>query len=97
MQKSRRIIHLILVTTVGAILALFNPYFAIFLLLGTIVFLAIIRQLNTLKIAMAIKRYTSSISKLRGKIRAHVHTGFRDFSGNMENEESRRKSYSYLR
>jgi hypothetical protein len=97
MQKIRRVIHLTLLTIIGAAIIIINPLFAILSLVGVLTFLAVVRQLNFYKILMVIKRYAKEASKLRFEIRAKLHTGFRDYNGSLDSDESHHKSWSSIR
>jgi hypothetical protein len=97
MQKIRRVIHLTLLTIIGAAIIIINPLFAILALVGVLTFLAVVRQLNFYKILMVMKRYAKEVSKLRFEIRAKLHTGFRDYNGSLDSDESHHKSWSSIR
>jgi hypothetical protein len=97
MQKIRRLIHLTLLTIIGAAIIIINPLFAIIALVGVLTFLAVVRQLNFYKILMLVKRYAKEVSKLRFEIRARLHTGFRNYNGSLDAEESHQKSWSSIR
>jgi hypothetical protein len=97
MQKIRRIINLTLLGTIGAAIILINPLFAMLAIASVLSFLTVARQLNFYKIVMMMKRYATGVSRLRFEIRAKLHTGFRDYNGAVESEESHGKSYGYVR
>jgi hypothetical protein len=97
MQKIRRVIHLTLLTIIGAAIIIINPLFAILALVGVLTFLAVVRQLNFYKILMLVKRYAKEVSKLRFEIRARLHTGFRNYNGSLDGDESHHKSWSSIR
>jgi hypothetical protein len=96
MRRMRSIIYLALLGTVGLIVALINPLY-IFAVISMFAFLAIARQMNFYKIVIMIKRYAKSVSRIRFEIRAKVHTGFRDYSGSVDSEESRHRNCAYIR
>jgi len=96
MRKLRSIIYLALLGTVGLIAVLINPLYML-AVISMFAFLVIARQMNFYKIVMMIKRYAKSVSRLRFEIRAKVHTGFRDYSGSMDSEESHHRNCAYTR
>ena len=65
--------------------------------ISMLAFVAVDRQLNFFKIVMVIKRYAKNVSRLRFEIRAKLHTGFRDYSGSMDSDESHHRSCGYIR
>jgi len=97
MRKLRSFISLALLATIGLLAALINPIVVLFASISIIAFLAIARRMNFYKIIMMIKGHAKNVSKLRFEIRAMLHTGFREYSGSMENEESRHRSCGYIR
>lgn len=97
MQKIRRIIYLTALGTAGLLIFLINPLLMLLASISLLAFIAVARQLNFYKIAMMIKRYAATVSRLRFEIRAKLHTGFRDYSSSLENEKSHSKSYGYVR
>ena len=97
MKKLRSIISLTLLATVGLLAALINPLAVLFASISIITFLAIARQINLYKIAMMMNSYAKNVSKLRLEIRAKLQTGFRDYTGSIEKEESHHSKSRYLR
>jgi hypothetical protein len=97
MKKLRTIISLTLLATVGLLAALINPLMVLFTSISIITFLAIVRQMNLYKIAMMMNSYAKNVSKLRLEIRAKLQTGFRDYTGSIEKEESHYSKSRYLR
>jgi len=97
MRKIRSIISIALLATAGLLAALISPLVVLFASISIITFLAIARQMNFYKIIMMMKSYAKSVSRLRFEIRAKLHTGFRDYTGSMDAEESRHSKCGYLR
>jgi len=97
MRKVRSIIYLGLLATAGLLVVLINPLYVLLASTSMLAFVAIARQLNFNKIVMMIKSCAKNVSKLRFEIRARVHTGFGDYSGSMDNEESHHRSCGYAR
>ena len=95
MRKVRSIIYLALLGTVGLIAVLINPIYML-ALMGMFAFLTIARQMN-FSIFMMIKRYAKTVSRLRFEIRAKLHTGFRDYSDCIDNEESHSRNSGFIR
>ena len=92
-QKLRSIICLTLLATFGLLAALISPPVVLFASISVIAFLAIASQMNLYKIAMMMKNYAKSVSRLRFEIRAKLHTGFRDYNGSIESaDESSHRS-----
>ncbi len=82
------------------VVLLINPLLMLLATVGVVSFLVLIRQLNTYKIVMMLKRFIQTASELRVKIRAKLHMGFRDYNGvAVENEEQklRNRNCGYLR
>lgn len=97
MRKIISIISITLLATVGLLAVLISPLMVLFASISVIAFLAIVRQMNFCKIAIMIKGYAKNVSRLRFEIRAKLHTGFRDYTGSMDVEESRHSKCGYLR
>jgi hypothetical protein len=97
MQKTRRIIYVNLLATVGLMMVLISPMYVLVASVSILAFLAIARQMNFYKIAMMVKNHAKTVSKLRFEIQAKLHTGFRDYSGSVESEESSHKSCGFVR
>jgi cytochrome b subunit of formate dehydrogenase len=93
----RSIIYLALLAIVGLLILLINPLVVLLASVSMLAFVAIARQMNFCKIVIMIKRYAKSVYRLRFEIRAKVHTGFRDYSGSMDSEESRHRNCAYIR
>ena len=96
MRRMRSAIYLALLGTVGALIVLINPLYVL-ALISMLAFVAITRQMNFYKIVMVIKRYAKNVSRLRFEIRAKLHTGFRDYSGSMDGDESHHRNCGYIR
>jgi len=97
MRKIRSIIYFALFSIVGLLTLLILPLYVLLASISILAFAAITRQLNFYKIAMMIKRYAKNVSKLRLEIRAKIHTGFRDYSGSIDRDESRGRDCGYVR
>jgi hypothetical protein len=97
MRKIRSIIYLALLAIVGLLILLINPLVVLLASVSMLAFVAIARQMNFYKIVIMIKRYAKNVSRLRFEIRAKVHTGFRDYSGSMDSEESRHRNCAHIR
>ena len=83
-------------TTVGLMMALISPLYVLMATFSILAFLAIARQMNFYKIAMMLKNHAKTVSKLRFEIQAKLHTGFRDYTGSLESEESSHKSCGFV-
>ena len=96
MRKVRSIIYLALLGATGLIVALINPLY-MYAAISIFAFLAIAKQMNIYRlIAVMMKRYAKTISKIRYEIRAKLHTGFRDCSSE-DSEEKHIRSLGCLR
>ncbi len=97
MKKLRSIFYFTLLATVGSLAALVNPLVALFASISIVAFLVSARQMNLYKLVMMLKSYAKNVSKLRFEIRAKLHTGFRDYTGSIEREESHHSKSRYLK
>ena len=93
----RSIIYLAVIGTVGLLAVLVNPLYVLLASISILAFVTMARQLNFYKIVMVIKRYAKNVSRLRFEIRAKLHTGFRDYSGSMEGDESHHRNCGCIR
>ena len=97
MQKMRRIIYVASLATVGLMMVFISPLYMLMASVSILAFLSIARQMNFYKIAMMLKNYAKTVSKLRFEIQAKLHTGFRDYNSSVESEESGHKSCGFVR
>lgn len=95
-----RIIFLALLGTVAIVIALISPLYVLLASIGVFSFLLLSRQLNFYRIVMLLKRFIRNASKLRLKIRAKLHMGFRDYSNiavESEEDKLRNRNCGYIR
>jgi hypothetical protein len=98
MRKIKSIIYVALVATAGLLAATISPLTVLLVSISMIAFLAIARQMNFYKIFMMIKSWAKNVYRLRVEIRAKLHTGFRDYSDQVDTESSHRSGRcSYAR
>ena len=97
MRRVRSIIYLALLGATGLIVALINPLY-MYAIISIFAFLAIAKQMNIYGlIAVTMKRYAKTISKIRVEIRAKLHTGFRDSNSSEDSEKKHIRSLGCLR
>jgi len=98
MRKIKSIIYVALVATAGLLAATISPLTVLLVSISMIAFLAIARKMNFYEIFMMIKSWAKNVSRLRVKIRAKLHTGFRDYNDPLDAESSHRSGRcSYAR
>jgi hypothetical protein len=95
-QKLRTTISLVLFASIGVMVSMINPYLLL-TLVSVMAFVAIARQINLSKIAMMLKKYAKTVSKLRFEIRAKLHTGYGDYSASLDAEKSSQRSSGFVR
>ena len=96
MKKLRAYISVVLFTAIGMMVAMINPYLLL-TFVSVMAFVAIARQMNLSKIAMMLKNYAKTVSKLRFEIRAKLHTGYGDYNYSLDAEESSHRSRGFVR
>lgn len=97
MRKIRKVVYLALLATVGLLIVLVSPLYALFASVGILAFLSIARQMNFCKIMLMLKNLAKTVSGLRIEIRARLHTGFREYSDSVENDETSCRNYGFVR
>ena len=98
LRKIRQALYLSLLGVLGTALVLINPTYLLLGILSVFAILTLARNLNLYKIAMMIKRYAREAAKLRAKIRVMLHTGYRDYSSQVDEESrSHGRTYGYVR
>jgi hypothetical protein len=100
MRRFVRIVFCSLCGVIALIIAAINPYIMLLTAVSIVTIVMVLRQLNTYRIAMHLKRFIQTASNLRVKFRANMRMGFRDYNSlTVENEESKlRNSHcGYLR
>ena len=98
MRKLKSIIYVALVAAAGLFAATIGPLMILLASMSMIAFLSIAKQMNFYRIVLMMKSWAKSISRIRLEIRAKLHTGFRDYSDQMDNEGSHRSGRcSYAR
>jgi hypothetical protein len=80
MRKLRHLIRLVLLATLGTLVALMLPVYIIMLVLvGALTLLFLARQLNFYKIVMMLKRFIQNTRKSYFENRLKLRTGFRGY------------------
>jgi replication-associated recombination protein RarA len=87
-RRLGRIVFLSLCGLIAVIIAAINPSIMLLAAISIASIVFVLRQLNTYKIAMQIKRFIQTANKLRAKFRASMRMGLCDYSDvAVENEE----------
>jgi len=97
MRKIRKVVYLALLATVGLLIVLVSPLYALFASVGILAFLSIARQINFYEIILMLKSLAKTVSSLRLEIRARLHTGFREYGDSVENDETSSRNYGFVR
>ena len=90
MRKLRRLIYLSLLGTLGTLVALLLPVYALLAVFGALALLFLAQQLNFYKIVMMLKRFVQDTRKLYFENKIKFRTGFRDY-GDAELENGSRR------
>ncbi|XHH09449.1 MAG: hypothetical protein ACFCUE_02145 [Candidatus Bathyarchaeia archaeon] len=80
MRRFGRIIFWSLCGVIAIIVAVLNPAVMLLVMISIASLMMVLRQLNTFRIALHIKRFIQTASKLRSKLRASLRIGFHDYS-----------------
>ena len=97
MEKIKTAILLTLLVSLGLLTVLISPLYTLLAFVSILSFLAIARQIDFQKLLLMLKNFAKNVSKMRFEIRAKLHTGFREYSDSVENEETSNRKYGFVR